>query len=119
MMRPSNELAGIYLCIKPVDFRKGINGLSSLVESEMALDVFSEKLFVFTNRRRDKVKILYWERSGFCLWMKRLEKERFKWPSFLGGEVATLTGAQLNWLLDGIDLRYVQPHQTLRYKSAL
>lgn len=119
MMRPSSGLSEVYLCTAPVDFRKGINGLSALVESELALNVFSEALFVFTNRRRDKVKILYWERSGFCLWLKRLEKERFKWPTFLGGDVVTLTGQQLNWLLDGIDLRYVQPHQTLRYKSAL
>lgn len=119
MMRPSNTLSEIYLCINPVDFRKGINGLSSLVESELSLNVFSEALFVFTNRRRDKVKILYWERSGFCLWMKRLEKERFKWPAFLSDEVTMLNGAQLNWLLDGIDLRYMQPHQTLSYKSAL
>jgi transposase len=119
MMRPSNTLSEIYLCINPVDFRKGINGLSSLVESELSLDLFSEALFVFTNRRRDKVKILYWERSGFCLWIKRLEKERFKWPTFLGDEVAMLNGTQLNWLLDGIDLRYMQPHQTLSYKSAL
>jgi transposase len=58
MMRPSNTLSEIYLCITPVDFRKGINGLSSLVESELSLDLFSEALFVFTNRRRDKVKIL-------------------------------------------------------------
>jgi hypothetical protein len=53
------------------------------------------------------------------LWLKRLEKARFKWPTFLGEERATITGQQLNWLLDGIDLRYVQPHQTLHYKSAL
>lgn len=121
MMRPSHALTEIYLCIQPVDFRKGINGLCALVESELSLNVFSEALFVFTNRRRDKVKILYWERSGFCLWLKRLEKERFKWPAFLGSgsDVVTLTGQQLNWLLDGIDLRYVQPHQTLSYKSAL
>jgi len=119
MMRPSNTLSSIHLCMQPVDFRKGINGLAALVESELELDVFSEQLFVFTNRRRDKVKILYWERSGFCLWLKRLESERFKWPTFLGGKAATLTGQQLNWLLDGIDLRHVQPHQALRYKSAL
>lgn len=119
MMRPANALTEIYLCMRPVDFRKGINGLSALVEADMALDVFSEKLFVFINRRRDQVRILYWERSGFCLWLKRLEQERFKWPGFMGGEVVTLTGQQLNWLLDGIDLRHVQPHQVLRYKSVL
>ena len=119
MMRPSNALSSIHLCMQPVDFRKGINGLTALVESELELDLFTEQLFVFINRRRDKVKILYWERSGFCLWLKRLESERFKWPTILGGEVVTLTGQQLNWLLDGIDLRHVQPHPTLRYKSAL
>ena len=119
MMRPANTLSDIYLCQQPVDFRKGINGLVALVEGELGQNVFSECLFVFTNRRCDKVKILYWERTGFCLWLKRLEEARFKWPTFLGGQVATLTGQQLNWLLDGIDLRYVQPHQTLRYQSVL
>lgn len=119
MMRPSNGLPAVYLCMRPVDFRKGINGLAALVEAELALDVFSEQLFVFVNRGRDKVKVLYWEGSGFCLWLKRLETERFKWPMHLGNEVATITGQQLNWLLDGIDLRYVQPHPRLAYKSAL
>ncbi|MFA5530642.1 MAG: IS66 family insertion sequence element accessory protein TnpB [Thiohalomonadaceae bacterium] len=119
MMRPSNDLPAVYLCIHPVDFRKGINGLSALVEAELELDPFSEQLFVFVNRSRDKVKLLYWEATGFCLWLKRLEQARFAWPTHLGTEVATLTGQQLNWLLDGIDLRYVQPHQRLRYKSAL
>jgi transposase len=119
MMRPSNELPEVYVCLQPVDFRKGINGLSALVEAELELDPFSEGLFVFVNRRRDKVKILYWEGTGFCLWLKRLESARFKWPTFLGGEVATLTGQQLNWLLDGIDLQYVQPHPRLHYKSVL
>jgi len=119
MMRPSDELPEVYLCLQPVDFRKGINGLAALVESAFSLDLFSERLFVFVNRRRDQVKILYWERAGFCLWLKRLETERFKWPTFLGGEVATVTGQQLNWLLDGIDLRYVRPHQRLHYKSTL
>lgn len=119
MMRPSNDLPEVYLCLRPVDFRKGINGLSVLVEAELELNPFSERLFVFVNRRRDKVKVLYWEGAGFCLWMKRLEKERFKWPIFLGSQTATITGQQLNWLLDGIDLRYVRPHRRLQYKSAL
>jgi transposase len=119
MMRASDSLAQVYLCREPVDFRKGINTLAVLVEEVLRLNPFSEHLFVFTNRRADKVKILYWERSGFCLWQKRLEQERFKWPRHLSGEVVELTGQQLNWLLDGYDLRYMQPHRPLRYKTVL
>ena len=100
-MRPSNELPTVYLCRDIVDFRKGINGLAILVEETLGRDPFSEHLFVFFNRKRDKVKILYWERSGFCLWQKRLERARFKWPRRDENEVITLTGQQLNWLLDG------------------
>ena len=97
-MRPSNDLPQVYLCREAVDFRKGINGLAALVEEELALDPFSEILFVFCNRRRNLVRILYWERNGFCLWMKRLEKDRFKWPRRSDKEVITLNGQQLNWL---------------------
>ena len=119
MMRPPDELPVVYLCREPVDFRKGINGLAILVETQLALSPFSEHLYIFTNRRRDKVKILYWEKSGFCLWQKRLEKERFKWPVHLTGEVISLSGQQLNWLLDGYDLRVMQPHKALKYKTVL
>lgn len=119
MRRPADSLTGVYLCTAPVDFRKGINGLAAMVEAEFSLNSFSGRLFVFTNRHRDRVKILYWERNGFCLWLKRLEKERFKWPTFLGTGMVTLTGQQLNWLLDGINLRHIKPHQSLYYKSAL
>jgi len=118
-MRPSPDLPEIYLCKAPVDFRKGVRGLSVLVEAELALDPFSERLFVFTNRRRNAVKILYWESSGFCLWQKRLERERFRWPRHLDGEVVVLNGQQLNWLLDGYDLRHLQPHKPLKYKTVL
>ncbi len=72
--------AVVYLCRDTVDFRKGINGLAVLVEETLQLDPFSEHLFVFCNRRRNRIKILYWERNGFCLWQKRLERDRFAWP---------------------------------------
>ena len=114
MMRPPNSLAEVYLCLDPVDFRKQINGLAALVADVLALDPFSEHLFVFTNRKRDRVKVLYWERSGFVLWMKRLERERFAWPRGEGA-VATLSGQQLNWLLDGFDLAHWRPHRRLHY----
>jgi len=96
-MRTTNELPAVYLCQDIVDFRKGINGLAVLVEEALQHDPFSEQLFVFCNHKRDKIKILYWERNGFCLWQKRLERARFKWPRKIASEVITLTGHQLNW----------------------
>ena len=113
-MRPPNDGVAVYLCLDPVDFRKQINGLAALVQDVLYRDPFSEALFVFTNRRRDRVKVLYWERSGFVLWMKRLERERFHWPRGAGPTV-TLTGQEVNWLLDGFDLSRWRPHQRLHY----
>ena len=119
MMRPSNDISEVYLCRDSVDFRKGINGLAVLVEEALYLDPFSEKLFVFCNRRRNRIKILYWERSGFCLWQKRLEKARFHWPRKMAGETVTLTSQQLNWLLDGYDISRMKPHDKLNFNSVL
>jgi transposase len=115
-MRPSNDLPAVYLCREAVDFRKGINGLAALVEEALGLDPFSEQLFVFCNRARDRVRILYWERNGFCLWQKRLEKHRFHWPRRMPGAVVTLSGQQLNWLLDGLDVLRMRPHERLVYR---
>ncbi len=119
MMRPSNELPAVFLCRDIVDFRKGINGLAILVEEAFELDPFSAQLFVFCNRKRDKIKILYWESSGFCLWQKCLEKARFKWPRKDEKAVVTLSGQQLNWLLDGYDIMRMKPHEILFYDSVL
>lgn len=116
MMRPSNDLVAVYLCREAVDFRKGINGLAALVEGMLEQDPFSEQLFVFCNRARNRVRILYWERNGFCLWQKRLEKHRFHWPRRCPGTVVTLTGQQLNWLLDGLDVMRMRPHERLLYR---
>jgi len=124
MMRPPNDLDTVWLCREPVDFRKGINGLSILVEDQLAHDPFSGQLFVFVNRKQDKIKILFWERSGFCMWQKRLEREVFKWPRHLDGNVSrpdvmVLDGQQLNWLLDGYDLAVMRPHRSLCYRTVL
>jgi transposase len=117
MIRPG-ETVEVLLCRKAVDFRKSINGLSLLVEQELGLDPFRPQIFAFTNRRRDRVRLLYWERSGFVLWMKRLEKARFPWPDE-GDAVMSFTGRELNWLLDGIDVFRLRPHATLSYDSVL
>ncbi|MCW4153921.1 IS66 family insertion sequence element accessory protein TnpB [Halomonas sp. 18H] len=116
MIRPDTELR-VYLCREPVDMRKQIDGLAMLVQEAMELDPFEAAVFVFGNRQRDKVKLLFWERNGFVVWYKRLERERFKWPDQLEGDTVTLSGQQLNWLLDGYDLNVMQPHQTLHFRS--
>lgn len=75
-----NAALAVYLHREPIDFRKNINGLAALVEHELALDPFADALYVFGNRRRDRIKILGWSRNGFWLLQKRLESERFIWP---------------------------------------
>ncbi len=116
-MRPDTALPKVYLHRLPVDFRKSIDGLSAIVEQSMQLSPFSKQLFVFTNKRRNRIKILFWEDNGFCLYYKRLEKQRFHWPLYLHQEVVTLNGQQLNWLLDGYNLKHLTPHIPLQYTT--
>ncbi len=95
------DAPAIYLCKSPVDFRKSINGLSQIVATQMSASVFSEALFLFTNKSRDKLKILYWDKTGFALWYKRLEKDKFQWPLNQAESQLTLSEFELNRLLDG------------------
>lgn len=98
----------IYLAAEPVDLRRSIDGLSALVRAE-GHDVYSGHLFVFGGRRRDRIKILAWDRGGFIVYYKRLEAGRFRWPTIPEGahEVA-LDATQLAMLLDGIDMKRVK-----------
>jgi transposase len=105
----------IYVHRDPVDFRQSINGLSIRVADAMNQDVFSGALFVFGNRSRDKIKILYWDKTGFCLWYKRLEKNKFKWPR-KGESVLVLQEEQLDWLLRGLDIAQLTPHLAINFK---
>ena len=114
MMRPDAKVEKVYLYPKPVDFRKSIDGLAALVELDIKVAVFDPVLFVFLNKPRNRVKILYWERNGFVLWQKRLERDRFHWPRG-HGQTVTMTGQELNWLLDGFDLSKWRPHARLHY----
>ncbi len=117
--RRIEDVGEVLLVRDAVDFRKGINGLAVLVEGTLGRDPFSAALFAFTNKGRDKVKILYWERNGFCLWQKRLERERFKWPSYRKEAVVRLDGEELDWVLDGLDLEHLTPHAALSYTTVL
>lgn len=103
----------VFLAPGYTDMRKSIDGLSILID-EYDLNPFSGSLFVFCNRRCDKLKILYWDRNGFCLWYKRLEKHRFKWPR-LAAEVREVERRELDWLLAGLDLNQPSAHGFLKY----
>ncbi len=93
--------------------RKQINGLAALVQEEMGQSPFSGGWYVFCGRDRRRVKVLYWDRTGFALWQKRLERDRFPWPE-APGQVRQLTEQEIQWLLQGID--FFHAHQELRYQ---
>lgn len=114
-MRLFHDAPAVYLHRDPVDFRKAINGLALIVEHEMTLSPFADALFLFCNKQRDKLKILYWDQTGFCLWYKRLEKAKFKWPRKLEDDVIELTEEQLHWLLRGLDITKLDAHQVLSF----
>jgi transposase len=110
------ERVDIYVRPGKTDMRKQINGLSILVQQDLKLDPFSGALFLFCNRRRHLLKILYWDRTGFCLWLKRLEKNRFPWP-MNRSEVQQIDLEKLRLLLSGID--FWQAHEELGYSSVI
>ena len=114
-MHPGCDIEQVYLCREPIDFRKSINGLSVLVEQEWGLNPFGSALYVFINRQRNKIKVLYWHRNGFCLWLKRLEAEKFAWPRDRETATQMIGLHELEWLLEGFDLWANKPHKTLDY----
>ncbi len=107
----------IYLYRESIDFRKGINGLVLLVQEELEIDPFSRSIFVFSNRNKDRVKIIYWDKTGFALWLKRLEKDRFKWPSHLENEKIELSQTDLSLLLSGCIYWDSKPHEAFQYSN--
>lgn len=115
MFLPSTNIK-VYLAMGNTDMRKSINGLSILVSEHLELDPFSGHLFVFCNRKRNMIKILYWDRNGFCLWHKRLEKHSFKWPSSKE-EIISIGKRELTWLMDGLDIRQRDAHKSLKYST--
>jgi transposase len=115
----------VYLAREPADMRKSFDGLAALAAGVLGLDPLSGHLFVFINKRRDRVKILYWDRDGLAVWAKRLERGTFRVPDAAAGRVE-MTTAELAALLAGIDLntarrrpRYVRPDTPLQNSENL
>jgi transposase len=101
----------VLVATRPVDFRKGAEGLAALVKDQMRLEPFSGVVFVFRAKRADRIKLLWWDGTGVCLLAKRLEDGRFRWPKIEDGTMR-LSAAQLSALLEGLDWRRV--HQSRR-----
>jgi transposase len=104
-----SEFESLYIHRAPVDLRKSITGLSVIVQDEMKLDVRASALFIFCNQRRTHMKILYFDKSGFALWFKRLEESKFPWPKNISknieeDEVVRIHLKDLELLLDGINV---------------
>ena len=112
----NNTAVKVWICNEAIDFRKQIDGLSMLVTDSFNMQPTSGELFVFYNRRRDKIKILYWDNDGFALWYKRLEKSKFIIPKNLQTPLAS-NSRQLQWLLDGLDLGKLKCRKSLEYKD--
>lgn len=94
----------VYICCGQTDMRKSINGLMTLVKEAFLLDPFSEALFVFCNRRRNRIKILEWDGDGFWLYFKRLERGHFRWPAGGDAETMLLETRELHYLVEGTKL---------------
>ena len=104
----------VYIAREPVDFRKQIDGLALIVQDTLGLDPFSAHLFVFTNRTRDKLKLLYWHHNGYVLLYKRLEKGRFVWPNIGRNGTLCLGLRELHALLEGCDINRLPTFKTVQ-----
>jgi len=99
----------VFLCTSPTDMRKGFDTLAALVRDALGYDPLSGQLFLFVGRRRDRLKILYWDRDGFALWYKRLEQGTFRMPASRPEAASIeLRASELAMLLEGIDLRSIK-----------
>jgi transposase len=114
-MKAVSDFERIFIHRDPVDMRKGINGLCEVVASAEMGDLMKPHLFVFSGRRRGSLKVLYFDKSGFALWQKRLEKEKFPWPKKHESGIVALSAERFAWLLEGYDVWRMRPHAELNF----
>jgi transposase len=109
----------IFLCTRPTDMRKSFDGLSGLIQECFDHDLLAGHLFLFVNRRRDRLKILYFDRDGLALWYKRLEAGSFEIPATADGDTVELQAVQLAMILAGIDLKRARQRKRFQHASGI
>lgn len=118
-MLTEQNVERVYLARGNTDLRKSIDGLAVLVKEGFDLDPFSPCLFVFCNRKRDKIKILQWDINGFWLHYRRLEKGTFEWPDEHSSPTLNISFRQLRWLLDGLPIQQRHAHSEVTARTIL
>ena len=108
---------GIYLFSGPTDLRKSIDGFASIVQDNFNINPMNDAMFLFCNRLKNKLKILYWDKDGFWLLYKRLENSKFRWPKSLK-EIKMISKKQLEWLLEGLEIEQKYYHQEIKVELA-
>jgi transposase len=109
----------VYLACGATDIRKSIDGLAVLVKEGFDLNPFSNSLFVFCNRKRDKLKLLRWDHNGFWLYYRRLERGKFQWPAETDSGPVSISYRELRWLLDGLSLKQPKAHREVKARIVL
>lgn len=117
MIRFPEDLT-IYLAVQPVNMRKSFDGLAAMIQEVIHLNPLSGHLFVFRNKTADKIKLLWWDRNGFAIYYKRLEKGRFKFPKLRRSSIM-ITPEELRLLLDGIDFSRLKRLPSLHYQAVV
>ena len=114
-MKGIKEFTSIQLCVSPIDFRKGIFSLAAAIENSFDEKPFSGSLFLFTNKSRKNIRAIYWDKTGFAMWTKVLEKDKFPWPKKSESKKIILTQEQVKFILSGIDPWKIKSHKELQY----
>lgn len=110
-----DQISSTYICVGATDLRKGIDGYASMIQNNFLCSPFEDALFIFCNRSKDKIKILYWDKTGFWLFYKRLEHGKFKWP-MKESQLNQITKQQLRWLLEGLSIEQKKAHREVSAK---
>ena len=119
-MRAMGEFPKIYLYVPAVDMRKQLPGLSVMIADALGHDPFSGGLYMFRGRRRDLIKCVYWDKTGFAMWVKKLDRELFPWPRTASSdETIFLSSEQVALLLAGVDIWKIKKHKVLKYEKTI